>query len=251
VPQSPDDRRAKDCLADFKPRRVAGEGLLDRVVMRAKKGPRWARVFDRLGLPDPYDCDAEEQPLGLGPVGIKLVDRRRPAPHARPPQDKESKSNLSKPQQPQQPQQPQGRPKPVRLAQPPKPVPPKAPDLAEPPAPLANVDANPGDPIQPGEVVPVRSRELPPIVPGPNVPRPKSRFGRVRLSPRADTSGPRIKEIKPQVDVLGADSVEQAVSEEPEVRRAPPGPDMGLDDLFGFSGGGGRLRTPKKGKDKG
>ncbi len=227
-----DERRARDCLEELPPRRAAGEDLLDRVGARARSGPRWARVFERLGVPDPYDAYAEDQPLGLGPVGVKLADRRRPAPHARPPKDPNAKVT-------ERPKQPQGRPKPVRLAEAPKPPPkppppapkPAAPEPAAPPkAESQPVGANPGDPV--GDGPPELVREVP-ILPGPHRAAPKT-----------------IVRPEEEEQAVGAESVQRADTDEPVVERAPPGPDLGLDDLFGFSGGG-RMKTKKAGDEEG
>ncbi|GEM_PF-6431057 len=243
MPPGDDDRKARDCLDELTPRRAAGEGLLDRVGGRARTSPRWARVFERLGVPDPYDADAPDLSPGLGPVGVKLADRRRPAPHSRLPKHHESP-------EPPRPKQPEGRPQAVRLAQPPKPAAPEPPPPPTKPAPRALVP-NPGDPAGDEPVLPERPREVP-ILPTPHMAKKRSSSGRVRLGPRARTTGPRIKEVpKPVEAVVGAESVDAAPKEEPVVQRAPPGPDLGLDDLFGFSGGGGRLKRKKDDDDKG
>ena len=241
MPPGDDERRARDCLDELPTRRAAGEGLLDRVNRRARKGPSWSRVFERLGVPDPYDSDAQDLPVGLGPVGVKLADRRRPAPHAKLPKHHEAP-------EPPRPKQPEGRPQPVRRAEAPKPPPP--PPAAAPP-PVASPSSsppapNPGDPAGEDPVLPERKREVP-LLPGPNVAHKKSKTGRVRLGPRTKSTGPRVKEFPKPDEVLGAESVEVAEVPEPEVSRAPPGPDLGLDDLFGFSGGGGRMRRKKEG----
>jgi hypothetical protein len=243
VPPGDDERRARDCLDELPPRRAVGEDLLDRVVARARKGPSWARVFERLGVPDPYDADAKDHPVGLGPVGVKLADRRRPAPHAKLPKHHEASEAP-------RPKQPEGRPQAVKLAEAPKPPPPPTSRPENVPLPaLQNPALNPGDPADEEPVLPQRPREVP-LLRGPNVQRKKTKSGRVRLAPRAKASGPRVKELAKPAEVVGAESVEAAAAEEPVVQRAPPGPDLGLDDLFGFSGGG-RMKRKKDGDDTG
>ena len=250
MPPADDEPRARDCLDQLPVRRAAGEDLLDRVRSRVRNGPRWARVFERLGVPDPYDDEADDQPLGLGPVGVKLADRRRPAPHARPPKGKENPLSTA-------PRQPEGRPSALRLAEAPKPAaaepvstasPPPA-SAAASPAVKAPPARSPADPaLEPSSPI-----EEPPEVPSLPLPpgaKSRSRSGRVRLAPRAVSTGPRVKEIPRPSEVLGEDSVEKVEPETPPIERAPPGPDMGLDDLFGFSGGGGRMKTPKSDKKK-
>ncbi len=226
---SDDDRRARDCLGQLEPRRVLGAGTLDRVGGRIRKGPSWARVFDRLGLADPYDYDAEEDPIGLGPVGVKLADRRRPAPHAQPPEEPGGS-------RPARPVQPPGRPQPVRLADAPKPAPPPPPASEPAPGPVDN----PGDPYVD---LSGADREMPAPLPLPAKDKKKT-SGRLRMGPRSHATGPRVRPIPKPVEaaVLGEASLPERSPEEPEVDRRPPGPEAGLDDLFGFAQTGGRFK---------
>jgi hypothetical protein len=83
----PPDTRAREVLGRLPPRRVVGQGLGERVGARAWGVPRFASgrgVYERLGLPNPWDPDARKVETGLGDVGIPT--HRQPAPHLSPPQ---------------------------------------------------------------------------------------------------------------------------------------------------------------------
>lgn len=85
-PESP-ELRARDLVRrrEIEPRErrsVVGDRLND----RARRGPgseRRARLFDRLGVANPYDQDAKDKGLALGDVAI-AQEKRQPAPHALP-----------------------------------------------------------------------------------------------------------------------------------------------------------------------
>ena len=61
--------------------------LAERINRRAHGAPgseRRARLFERIGVANPYDADAKERDIALGPVSLQIDQKRAPAPHALP-----------------------------------------------------------------------------------------------------------------------------------------------------------------------
>lgn len=226
-----DDTKAKDLLrGGMAERKTLGASIQKSVGRRARSGPgsaRRSKLFDRLGLADPYDASAKERPLSIGPVALKLGQKRKVAPHlAVKDPNKKKKGQRKAAQDPVA----QWRPKGVPQAKA-KPAPrPKA--VAPKPKPSAQAGG-------PAEEQPRPTLGLPPK-------EKKGGAGRFRMR-RTSSSGPKIRPVAPKVEPK-APPVE-APPEKP-VQRSPPKGDMGLDDLFGMGGGEGRMRIPGRTKKK-
>lgn len=95
------DEKALDIIGELKVRVVCGNGVLDRIGRRAWSRPRVAissRLYKQYRVPDPWDPNstAEETPIGLGPVSLRLGEKRRqPAPHLKPKPSKKEKKSLA------------------------------------------------------------------------------------------------------------------------------------------------------------
>jgi len=82
-------------------RDVCGDSVQDRVGRRAWSRPRVAvsdRLYKQYRVPDPWDPSAKKEstPIGLGPVSLRLGEKRRqPAPHLKPKPPKEKKKSLA------------------------------------------------------------------------------------------------------------------------------------------------------------
>ena len=96
-----DELRARDVLRELRVRAALGARLVSRVGARGWSPPRFSlrgrRLYERCGVPDPWDPDAPAFDVALGDVGLagrtpgRSVDpsaRRSPAPHAAPPAEK-------------------------------------------------------------------------------------------------------------------------------------------------------------------
>jgi hypothetical protein len=233
-----DDTKAKDLLrGGMAERKTLGAGLLERVGRRAKSGPgsaRRSKLFARLGLADPYDASAKERPLSIGPVALKLGQKRRVAPHlaVKDPQKKKRQAA----QDPVAQWRPKGVPNAKAKPAPrPKAAPPKAASMFDRP-PQKNQAAEATVEEQPRP-----SLGLPP--------KEKQGTGRFRMR-RTSSSGPKIRPVtpKPQPSRPAAESAPPKPAE--PVNRSAPRGDLGLDDLFGMGGSEGRMRIPGRNKKK-
>jgi hypothetical protein len=257
--KKPDERVTGELLEALSDRRLAGERTVDRLGGRrwgTVGGARRERLFERIGLNNPWDPDApEELPVSLGPVALKLTERRQPAPHASPP----SRSGAEKQQ---------GQLKPGGPDRPSRPAPAKKaasktgqktgekPPPAASPAELAAMAAKA---VAPKGAAPAAEEELDRTPPG--MPAPARRkSARVRLGARTVARAPIYKPAEPPPEEAGAEGadaaaapagekvgekIEEKVERTPPRPGPPPGADMGLDDLFGFNEGAGRLRMKK------
>jgi hypothetical protein len=284
--------------------------LAERINRRAHGAPgseRRARLFERIGVANPYDADAKERDIALGPVSLQIDQRRAPAPHATPkaPPSANKQPNLppalkaaAPSAEPREdgPKGPARRIGDVTSGS----VPPpkgeirngKARPMRQAPKPATNnpfgakaVGPGPGAKVPP---LPVRP-ELADAGRGPpkgpasggagddaSAGRPMSMTsaGRLRVGKAVETSSApivreaRAEEVTEEVGYLPSGAalpppVERALDEAPaskaaapkpapELSRRPPGPDAGLDDLFGFSQNEGRMRIsrPKKKTDE-
>lgn len=95
------DQKARDIIGDLSIRSVCGDRVQDRIGRRAWSRPRVAvsgRLYKQYRVPDPWDPEAraESTPIGLGPVSLRLGEKRRePAPHLKPRPPKEKKKSLA------------------------------------------------------------------------------------------------------------------------------------------------------------
>lgn len=237
------DERAKDVLDSLPSRRRAGDLTHDKVGRRRTEGPggeRRRRLFDRLGVADPYNPDAKEKPLELGPVALKLTGKRQPAPHLKVRDPRKPKSTSQNPAS-FRPNVPASKPKPKP---PPKPTaPPKPPpsQAAKPPPGPAGAPRLPVRPDLAGDT-PTAAPKRPPVPTRPaHKTQDKSGGRRFRLQ-RTAATGPKERKVeknKPLVEKT------EEVAATPQPKAGPAGNNMGLDDLFGFSGEG-RMRRSKK-----
>ncbi|MDP6932423.1 MAG: hypothetical protein QGG40_05875 [Myxococcota bacterium] len=267
-PPQESELRAKDILAELEPRCSRQGGLTERVGHRGWGRPKVAtsrRLFERLGIADPWDPDSRDGPVGLGSVALKLGERRQPAPHARPP---------AKFGAPTKPGAPGWRP--------------RVPDAAPTRTPKGESRESPGPPrvsrtedsrrlsgefggtgVQPlraplpvrpdlggADRSAVRSRSTTDPAPGAEEPagqkestnppgagsaaggRPVRKGG--RFSARAtQVQSPRVWQVPSVVE--GGEEVAPEAPERPVPRRSLPS-DGSLDDLFGVASQGGRLK---------
>ena len=232
-----DDTKAKDLLrGGMAERKTLGAGIRERVGRRAKTGPgsaRRSKLFARLGLADPYDASAKERPLSIGPVGLKLGQKRKVAPHL------SVKDPQKKKRQAAQDPVAQWRPKGVPNAKP-KPTP--RPKAAPPKA--ASMFDRPPQQSQTAES-PVEEQARPSLgLP----PKEKKGSGRFRMQ-RTSSSGPRIRPVAAKPPPKPVAETPPPKPAEPVNRSAPRG-DLGLDDLFGMGGSEGRMRIPGRKKKK-
>lgn len=91
------DEKVRDIIGQIAPRTVCGEDMLQRIGRRAWTRPRVAvsnRLYKLYRVPDPWDPNARKDstPIGLGPVSLRLGQKRRePAPHLKPKPSKQEK----------------------------------------------------------------------------------------------------------------------------------------------------------------
>ena len=243
-----DDTKAKEILKELPQRKPLGERLLERVGARKDDAPgaaRRRRLFARLGLPDPYDPKAKDTGTGLGPVSLKLSERRRPAPHARV-KDPSSRQATSSP----------GSFKPKGIPSAPTKPPPKsaaevAKDYAKRQASKPKAEGEDVDPLiqrrleaqrQAQEALQARREaEAQAKAEGGRGSR-----GRFRMR-RTEATGPKSRPIEKPPEKPAEKKAEEPSP--PPPRRAPPGPPGGLDDLFGFADEGRVRLPPRKKKD--
>ena len=280
------EARAKEILEELDSRRPAGESITARVGRRRRSAPgsgRRARLFERMGLSNPWDADAKEDPpVTLGPVALKLTDRRQPAPHARPPSAKGAAKPARKPGLPTPKKQPSssGKKKPPPGWKPPNlpsakkkkaitatrpPTPEELRKLAAqkatlapragPPAPAATAalpaqGTAKGTPKLEEEIL---DRSPPRFEPPGKKKRPT---GRVRMAPRTIARAPVFrKHEKPPAAEPSSEAPAPPPEPAPPPRRSLPKANLGLDDLFGMGGGEKptrmRLRRSVKKKEPG
>lgn len=267
------DQKARDIIDEIQVRGVCGESLQKKLGRRAWSRPRVAvsdRLYKQYRVPDPWDPEARKEttPIGLGPVSLRLGEKRRqPAPHLKP------KPPKSKPKSLADSVRAQPRPKPT-----PKPQP-KAPPVQK--ASLADAqakDAKRAEEAARAEEVTRRMRQAEaargkwvratpedaestgshklPVRPdldrvalaqrsdgGPAAaapPRPKrSDGGRFRMQSRKVTSAPVAKPIKPDFSTEPTDEVPAPVPV--RSRSMPSAAGGGMDDLFAAAAQMGRL----------
>lgn len=255
------DARAKDVLGRLPPRRVVGHGLTQRVGARGWEAPRFASggaIFERIGVPNPWDPSAKEVGTGLGDVGMPQT--RQPAPHLMPPAPKAAPSKTpgglpNLPQAPQRREVPEGarlapkigevrkidaketRPKePDRPNKPPTP-PPRPTPTQGPFGPYAPKHAVAKLPMRPGVSAPTPEPEAP--APPPVAPPPP------RATPAPSMAAPPRPVAPPEAPKAAPEEPPVAKPPPPPVNRKPPGPSAGLDDLFGMGAENTRIRLPK------
>ncbi|MCK6507149.1 hypothetical protein L6R53_27900 [Myxococcota bacterium] len=95
--RTPDDARGKAALDQLQARPTTAERLLARLGPRGFARPRVAvsaRIFRKYRVADPWDPDPKEveDPIELGPVSVKLGERRKVAPHLAPPEAPKKKA---------------------------------------------------------------------------------------------------------------------------------------------------------------
>lgn len=246
-----DDTKAKDLLHDLPVRERLGERLIARVGARRDDAPgaaRRRRLFERLGLPDPYDPKTKsDSGPGLGPVSLKLSERRKPAPHSRVKDPNQKKS--------------QGGPgsfKPSGIPKAPEKPPPRsaaevAADYAKRQAKKPSASERKVPDIDPAiqrklqaqrqaqeAIAARRAAEAEAKEDG------RGNRGRFRMR-RTQATGPKSRPVEPppEPESVSEEPVEE--TPKPPPRRAPPGPGGGLDDLFGFADEG-RVRVGRQKK---
>ncbi|MCP4809256.1 MAG: hypothetical protein GY913_12370 [Proteobacteria bacterium] len=240
-----DDAKAKDVLEELTRRRTPGDRLTQRLGARRDSAPGHARrkhLFERLGLPDPWDPKAKKAaPPGLGQVALKLSDRRRPAPHAkiRDPNKKKTAQQQHAPRAPKAVPKPPPAPNVPKAA--PKPTPakkaPKAADLPPgvDPAIQRRLEAQARAKKEREELAQARSEEAS---------TEQARRGRFRMR-RTNATGPKSRPVPRDLPKKKDEPPPPRDTAPP--RRVPGGNSGGLDDLFGFSSEP-RMRIPKNKK---
>lgn len=129
------EEKARDIIEELSERVVCGSAILERLGPRAWSRPSVAvsaRLYRQYRVPDPWDPNArrDETPIGLGPVSLRLGEKRRqPAPHLKPKPSKKEKKGLAERAQHRPPRLPEPK-KPVAKAA-------KPPDLPKAGTPLA------------------------------------------------------------------------------------------------------------------
>jgi len=278
------DEKARDIIEQLETRAVCGDQMRVRIGRRAWSRPRVAisaRLYKQYRVPDPWDPNAEsvQTPIGLGPVSLRLGEKRRqPAPHLKPKPSKKEKQGLAERARAQK-----------RAARDPNPsLPPKkAAPVTTPPkagtqlakkqeeaAALAAAvaermrvaeEARGPRPVRLSSRADAAAAAAPPSIPVPvrpdlgqdlveedtaEVARPgrstkRSDAGRFRMPRAAVNEAPIVRSSKPEPSV----SMEKEVTDElPPRRRAMPSVGGGsMDDLFGVAAQMGRvsMRPPK------
>jgi len=279
------DDKAKDILNELERRGVVGERMKASVGRRAWERPRVAissRLYKQYRVPDPWDPAAKKDvtPIGLGPVSLRLGQKRRqPAPHLKP---KEPKKPQQKSRDPFAglPNVPKAKPRPPA----PKPAPPKAvsqaksAEMAEKEARAAEVEARmraaeaarggawrraspaeveasrgvaPALPVRPDvdEVVRTRAEEQdPPATEGSRTAslgqKDRGSSGRFRMAASRVTNAPVVRRrVDPAADL--SESPEQVVAPPPR-RAMPTGGAATMDDFFSAAAQMGRLAMPSR-----
>ncbi len=280
------DDKAKDILHQLRRRGVVGDGVIASVGRRAWERPRVAisdRLYKQYRVPDPWDPTARNDttPVGLGPVSLRLGQKRRqPAPHLKP---KEPKKPQQKSRDPFAglPNVPKAKPKPPA----PKPPAPKAPspsataEASQKEARAAEVEARmraaeaarggawtrgntpepgapqrvaPALPVRPDAAEAVRARleaeETPSTQGGrPPISSQKGRgsSGRFRMAASAVTNAPVVRRrVEPTLDA--SEDVTEEDLPLPTRRPMPTGGAATMDDFFSAAAQMGRLSMPQR-----
>jgi hypothetical protein len=87
VPATPEPTAREMVTSGEISEREGMSALAERINRRAHGAPgseRRARLFERIGVANPYDADAKERDIALGPVSLQIDQKRAPAPHAMP-----------------------------------------------------------------------------------------------------------------------------------------------------------------------
>lgn len=263
------DEKARDILGELEARATLGEYLTKAVGRRGWSRPRVSispRLFIRYHIGDPWDprpMDSSTQ-IGLGPVSLRLGEKRRqPAPHLKPKEPKKPKTaTRAAPPQPRVPSAPTPKPKPAP---------------AQSPAALANArlaaeaaekrrlaEAAGGGPRRRKKAAAPESgvrSSGPALAPLPVRPEaraaaetarsdrsgrlaPEEKGGRFRMKPAAPSSAPVVRDLS----LSEPDDVIDSEPSEPPSPRAAPGAPIkgGLNDLFAAAAQAGRMRVPKR-----
>lgn len=272
------DQRAVAALDQLEARPTPAERLFDRVGHRGFSRPNVAvsgRIFAKYRVVDPWDPDPKEpeDPIALGPVSLKLGERRRVAQHLAPPAA--YKKKVKKVVDPIA----RYRPKPGQATRTPKPAAqaaptPTPPPVAPPPAPRPTTELgrefgardgrqplrkpipmrpdmapSDGDPADDAGAVARPAAVVPRSVPRPKAPaavRDRGSGGRFRMKP-TKVSAPIVKEVRRLDEVTAEEAAAPAAAVQEQAPR-PPMPPMsnGLDDLFGMAAMAGRMTLGKR-----
>ena len=284
------DDKAKDILHKLQRRGVVGDGVKSSVGRRAWERPRVAissRLYRQYRVPDPWDPESKKEstPIGLGPVSLRLGQKRRqPAPHLKP---KEPKKPQQKARDPLAglPNVPKAKPRPAA----PKPAAVKAASeakaaeqsakearAAEVEARMRAAEAARGGAWRravPGETEPARG--VAPALPvrpdldeavrarlegedGPAADaspsseagqRSRGSSGRFRMAASRVTSAPVVRRrVEPQADSGSESTAEEAAP--PPRRPMPTGGAATMDDFFSAAAQMGRLAMPSREEPK-
>ena len=268
------EEKARDILAELEARIPVGADLTDKVGRRGWERPRVSvspKLFVQYRVGDPWDPTAKDsQPsIGLGPVNLRLGEKRRqPAPHLKPKAPAKPKS-AGPPQDPRPrvPDAPKPQPKPKSTA-----APALSPEARE----TARLAAEAAEKRRQAEAARGTSRRRtapqmtdapasrapsgPALAPLPVRPEAREaaqaeaqtvaasaqgpdRGGRFRMKPAARSAAPVVREIPAAPAEPEGKEAEPAAP--PRPRAAPAGPVKGgLDDLFAAAAQAGRMRVP-------
>lgn len=257
-----------ELLDQLEARETAAERMLARIGFRGFSRPRVAvsgRIFRKYRVRDPWDPDPKqaEDPIAIGPVALKLGQRRRVAPHLAPPASAKKKPKKPvdpiarfRPKKGQQ-ARPKPKPKPESSAKAEAPTPPRS----DPPSELGrefgrrNTHHPLRGPLPTRPDIDHPGANQPRAVAGPGTPEPgqprsagRASGGRFRMKPTA-VSSPVVKTVRrlDQVTAEEAAAEASAPAPAPESIR-PPMPPLsdGLDDLFGMAAMGGRMTLGRR-----
>lgn len=253
---------------------------------RAWQRPRVAissRLYKQYRVPDPWDPAAKKDatPIGLGPVSLRLGQKRRqPAPHLKPKEPKKPQQKVRDPFA-GLPNVPKAKPRPSA----PKPAPPKAVSeakaaaLAEKDARAAEVEARmraaeaarggawrraspaadgpppgvaPSLPVRPDADEAVRAHSEGEDAPAADSARVsgssrggRGSSGRFRMAASRVTNAPVVRRrVEPAEDLSGGEGEEEAIP--PPRRPMPVGGAATMDDFFSAAAQMGRLAMPSR-----
>lgn len=264
------DAKVRDILSELQPRPSLGAGLTERVGRRGWERPRVSispRLYQQYRLGDPWDPGAgrEGQPIGLGPVSLRLGEKRRqPAPHLKPKGHKQKKKAQAAPAQ-FRPRVPDAKPTKPKAAPKPSAEQLQTQRLAALAAQKrAEAEAARSWPRRSSAAAAAPETLAPKKSDGPALAklpvRPEARAaaaasqpvseaasgrqdkgGRLRMKSAPTSSAPVIRDIAPVADA-------PKPQEEPSAPRAAPTGLIrgGLDDLFAAAAQAGRMRVPKR-----
>jgi len=278
--------KAKDILDKLQLRGVVGERMKSSVGRRAWERPRVAissRLYKQYRVPDPWDPSAKRDstPIGLGPVSLRLGQKRRqPAPHLKPKEPKKPQQKVRDPFA-GLPNVPKAKPRaPAPKPEPPKPaVQAKSDELSEKEIRAAEVAARmraaeaarggawrrasaaqgapsrgvaPALPVRPDVDEVVRSRpeaEEATVAPSSRASastgRGRGSSGRFRMSASPVTNAPVVRRrVEPQSEEVKAIPEEDLTP--PPRRPMPAGGSATMDDFFSAAAQMGRLAMPSR-----